>query len=61
MPRVAISAPIGPVYQAVATPEGISQWWTGDGVRDESAQGPQPQFRWRYPSEFMAYCGARLA
>ena len=37
--RVAISAPLESVYEAVATPEGLSEWWTRDGVRGESSEG----------------------
>ncbi len=42
--RVAISAPLERVYQAVATTEGIADWWTRDGVRGESAVGSKIQF-----------------
>lgn len=42
--RVAVSAPLGVVYEAVATPEGISQWWTRDGVRGEAAEGSRLEF-----------------
>jgi uncharacterized protein YndB with AHSA1/START domain len=37
--RVCISAPLAQVYEAVATPEGISDWWTRDGVRGEASEG----------------------
>ena len=37
--RVVISAPLETVYDAVATTEGISEWWTRDGVRGESSGG----------------------
>ncbi len=40
--RVAISAPFESVYEAVATTEGISEWWTRDGVRGESTRRFQP-------------------
>jgi uncharacterized protein YndB with AHSA1/START domain len=36
--RVAISAPLDRVYEAVATPEGICEWWTRDGVRGEGSK-----------------------
>src|ERR1019366_8189570 len=42
--RVVISAPLNRVYEAVATPEGVSEWWTRDGVRGESSEGSQLQF-----------------
>ena len=37
--RVAISAPLESVYEAVATTEGLAEWWTRDGVRGESSEG----------------------
>src|ERR1700722_12779018 len=42
--RVAISAPLESVYEAVATTEGISEWWTRDGVRGKSVEGSTMQF-----------------
>ncbi len=42
--RVAISAPLETVYQAVATTDGLSEWWTRDGVRGESSEGSRIQF-----------------
>jgi uncharacterized protein YndB with AHSA1/START domain len=47
--RVAITAPIESVYEAVATPEGISRWWTRDGVRGESSEGSKLQFFFGQP------------
>jgi uncharacterized protein YndB with AHSA1/START domain len=47
--RVVISAPPGDVYEAVATPEGISKWWTRDGVRGELAEGSQLRFFFGQP------------
>lgn len=47
--RVAIAAPPDQVYEAIATPEGISQWWTRDGVRGESREGSQLQFFFGQP------------
>jgi uncharacterized protein YndB with AHSA1/START domain len=47
--RVLISAPLGSVYKAVATPEGISEWWTRDGVRGESSEGSKLQFFFGQP------------
>ena len=47
--RVAISAPLAGVYEAVATAEGISEWWTRDGVRGESSEGSRLQFFFGQP------------
>jgi uncharacterized protein YndB with AHSA1/START domain len=42
--RVVISAPLDRVYQAVATADGISDWWTRDGVRGQAGKGSRLQF-----------------
>ena len=47
--RVAISAPLESVYEAVATTEGISEWWTRDGVRGKSVEGSNMQFFFGQP------------
>ncbi len=47
--RVAISAPLECVYEAVGTTEGISEWWTRDGVRGESIEGSRLQFFFGQP------------
>jgi hypothetical protein len=47
--RVAMSAPLERVYDAVATTEGISEWWTRDGVRGESSVGSRLQFFFGQP------------
>jgi uncharacterized protein YndB with AHSA1/START domain len=47
--RVVISAPLESVYQALATPEGISEWWTRDGVRGESLEGSKLEFYFGSP------------
>ena len=47
--RVAISAPLESVYEAVATKEGISEWWTRDGVRGESSEGSRLEFYFGQP------------
>ena len=47
--RVAISAPLGSVYEAVATTEGISEWWTRDGVEGESSEGSNLRFYFGEP------------
>ena len=47
--RVAISAPLKSVYEAVATTEGISEWWTRDGVRGESSEGSKVEFYFGSP------------
>ena len=47
--RVCISAPLGSVYEAVATEKGLSEWWTRDGVRGESSKGSRLQFFFGQP------------
>jgi uncharacterized protein YndB with AHSA1/START domain len=47
--RVVISAPRNSVYDAVATKEGISQWWTRDGVRGDSSEGSKVEFYFGSP------------
>jgi uncharacterized protein YndB with AHSA1/START domain len=47
--RVVISAPLKSVYQAIATTEGISGWWTRDGVRGESSEGSKVEFYFGSP------------
>jgi len=47
--RVVISAPLESVYEAVATKEGVSQWWTRDGVRGDSSEGSKLQFFFGQP------------
>ena len=47
--RVAISAPLESVYQAVATKDGLSEWWTRDGVQGESSVGSTLQFFFGQP------------
>jgi uncharacterized protein YndB with AHSA1/START domain len=47
--RVAISAPLKTVYDAVATTDGISEWWTRDGVRGEAIEGSRIQFFFGQP------------
>jgi len=42
--RVVISAPRDRVFAAVATTDGISHWWTRDGVQGESREGSRLQF-----------------
>ena len=37
--RVVVSAPLDRVYPAIATREGLSAWWTRDGVDGEPAVG----------------------
>lgn len=41
--RVGIDAPIGDVYNAVATRDGVATWWTRD-VRGESRKGGTLEF-----------------
>ena len=47
--RVAIAAPLESVYEAVATTEGISEWWSRDGVRGESSEGSRIGFFFGQP------------
>ena len=47
--RVVISAPLDRVYQAVATADGISDWWTRDGVRGQAREGSRLQFFFNQP------------
>jgi len=47
--RVAMSAPLESVYEAVATKEGISSWWTRDGVRGDSTEGSRLGFYFGQP------------
>ncbi len=47
--RVAISAPLETVYEAVATTAGLSEWWTRDGVRGDSTVGSRIQFYFGRP------------
>ena len=42
--RVVVRAPLANVYTAIATKEGLSNWWTRDGVRGESSIGSQLEF-----------------
>ena len=42
--RVVGSAPLESVYEAVSTKEGLSEWWTREGVRGESSEGSRLQF-----------------
>jgi uncharacterized protein YndB with AHSA1/START domain len=58
--RVVISAPLGKVYEAVATAEGISEWWTRDGVRGESSEGSKLQFFFGQPEPAAVMEVARL-
>ena len=59
--RVCISAPLGSVYEAVATPKGISEWWTRDGVRGESNEGARLQFFFGQPEPAAVMEVARLS
>jgi uncharacterized protein YndB with AHSA1/START domain len=47
--RVEIVAPPHKVYDAVATKEGISAWWTRDGVKGDSAEGAKLEFYFGSP------------
>ncbi len=58
--RVTVAAPLGQVYEAIATPEGISQWWTRDGVRGASTEGSQLRFFFGQPEPAAVMEVARL-
>ena len=47
--RVAISGPLGRVYEQVSTTKGLSSWWTRDGVRGESSEGCSLEFFFGMP------------
>lgn len=47
--RVEMAAPPAAVYEAVATKEGLSGWWTRDGVRGDSAEGAKLEFSFGQP------------
>ncbi len=47
--RVVVSAPLEQVYGAVATREGVSDWWTRDGVRGEAVEGGRLEFFFGQP------------
>lgn len=58
--RVAIAAPLEDVYEAVATTDGISNWWTRDGVGGESSEGSRIQFFFGQPEPAAVMEVARL-
>jgi uncharacterized protein YndB with AHSA1/START domain len=47
--RVVIQAPSERVFEAIATKEGISEWWTRDGVKGESVEGSKLEFYFGSP------------
>jgi uncharacterized protein YndB with AHSA1/START domain len=47
--RVVIDSPPAPVYQALATPEGVSDWWTRGGVQGSTEVGGTLEFRFGSP------------
>jgi uncharacterized protein YndB with AHSA1/START domain len=47
--RVVITAPLESVYEAVATKEGLSEWWTRDGVEGDSSEGSRLRFFFGQP------------
>lgn len=47
--RVVMSAPLDQVYTAIATKEGLSDWWTRDGVRGQSTEGSTIEFYFGQP------------
>jgi uncharacterized protein YndB with AHSA1/START domain len=58
--RVVISAPLDRVYEAVATADGVSEWWTRDGVRGESQEGSSLAFFFNQPEPSAVMQVARL-
>ena len=58
--RVAMSAPLARVFEAVATKEGLCEWWTRDGVRGESSEGSRLQFFFGQPEPAAVMEVARL-
>jgi hypothetical protein len=58
--RVVISSPLQPVYEAVATTGGISDWWTRDGVRGESSEGSELEFYFGQPDPAAVMAVTRL-
>jgi hypothetical protein len=58
--RVAISAPLQSVYEGVATKQGLSEWWTRDGVRGESSEGSTLEFFFGQPEPAAVMEVARL-
>ncbi len=58
--RVVISAPLESVYEAVSTTNGVSEWWTRDGVRGESSEGSRLQFFFGQPEPAAVMEVARL-
>ena len=47
--RVVMSAPLDRVYSAIATRDGLSNWWTRDGVRGDSKEGSALEFYFGQP------------
>jgi uncharacterized protein YndB with AHSA1/START domain len=44
-----MTAPLDRVYSAIATKDGLSDWWTRDGVRGESKEGSTIEFYFGQP------------
>jgi len=47
--RVVMSAPLEQVYGAIATKDGLSDWWTRDGVRWDSTEACPVEFYFDSP------------
>jgi len=47
--RVVMSAPLDRVYSAIATKDGLSDWWTRDGVLGDSKEGSTVEFYFGQP------------
>jgi uncharacterized protein YndB with AHSA1/START domain len=44
-----MSAPLDRVYAAIATKDGLSDWWTRDGVRGDTEEGSKVEFYFGQP------------
>ncbi len=51
--RVGMNAPLGEVYEALATREGVARWWTRD-VEGESKPGGRLAFGFGHPEPWVA-------
>jgi len=58
--RVVMSAPLERVYAAIATRDGLSEWWTRDGVRWDSSEGSRVEFFFGQPEPAAAMEVSRL-
>jgi len=47
--RVVIDGPLSQVYEAIATRDGLSEWWTRGGVEWDSTEGSEISFFFGQP------------